>query len=308
MLSAAMKLSKFGEKFTRRAGILSLMDDLGDALAGGGDDLIMMGGGNPGHIPEVQAVVRQRLQYILDHEHEFQRLIGVYGPPQGDRDFRAALARLLRREYGWHIGPENIALTNGSQAAFFLLFNMFAGSCADGVQRKIQLPLVPEYIGYADVGLRDDFFRAARPEIDFLEAHTFKYRVNFAAIDLTDEIGALCVSRPTNPTGNVLTDGEIEQLLVLAQQRDIPLILDNAYGMPFPDMVFAVATPVCDEHTIVCMSLSKLGLPAARTGIVIAREEIVKALYGINAIVNLTTGSFGSALALDLVRSGEILP
>lgn len=38
-----MKLSRFGEQFTSGAGILSLMDDLGNALATGGDDMIMMG-------------------------------------------------------------------------------------------------------------------------------------------------------------------------------------------------------------------------------------------------------------------------
>ncbi len=47
-----MKLSGFGEQFTSGSGILSLMEDLGHALATGGDDMIMMGGGNPGHVPE----------------------------------------------------------------------------------------------------------------------------------------------------------------------------------------------------------------------------------------------------------------
>tara|TARA_B100001245_G_scaffold220675_1_gene191413 strand:- start:435 stop:605 length:171 start_codon:yes stop_codon:yes gene_type:complete len=55
-----MKLSAFGRKFTADAGITSLMDDLGNAMASG-EDMIMMGGGNPGHIPEIQ----QRVQSIL---------------------------------------------------------------------------------------------------------------------------------------------------------------------------------------------------------------------------------------------------
>lgn len=37
-----MKLSAFGRKFTADAGITSLMDDLGNAMASG-DDMIMMG-------------------------------------------------------------------------------------------------------------------------------------------------------------------------------------------------------------------------------------------------------------------------
>ncbi|WP_207062388.1 valine--pyruvate transaminase [Motiliproteus sp. SC1-56] len=301
-----MKLSAFGTKFTSHSGILSLMDDLGNALAGD-RDMIMMGGGNPGHIPAVQELFRQRMERILDNPREFQHLIGVYDPPQGEVTFVENLARLLRRELGWDIGPENIALTNGSQAGFFMLFNMFAGAYDDGSFKRIQLPMAPEYIGYADAGLSRDFFSAGHPRIDILDEHLFKYRVDFSEFEITEQTGAICVSRPTNPTGNVITDEELAQLDSLARQHEIPLIIDSAYGTPFPNLVFTEATPLWNDNCIVCMSLSKLGLPSVRTGIVVAREEIIQALSGINAIINLSTGSFGAVLAQDLVRNGEIL-
>ena len=41
-----MKLSKFGEKFAGHSGIVQLMDDLGKAMSGG-QDMLMLGGGNP---------------------------------------------------------------------------------------------------------------------------------------------------------------------------------------------------------------------------------------------------------------------
>lgn len=302
-----MKLSGFGEQFTSGAGILSLMEDLGNALATGGDDMIMMGGGNPGHVPGFQDVIQKRLQFLAQDKASFQKLIGVYDPPQGEKDFVDVLANLLSREYGWDIGPENVALTNGSQAGFFLLFNMFGGQYPDGVAKKIRLPLAPEYIGYADLGREDDFFVSTRPKIELLDDNLFKYHVDFENLTIGEETGALCVSRPTNPTGNVLTDDEIAKLDVLAREHDIPLILDNAYGVPFPGIVFTDVKPIWNENTIVCMSLSKLGLPAARTGIIIARKEVIKAVSGMNAIMNLSTGSFGAMLAHDIVESGEVL-
>ena len=97
-----------------------------------------------------------------------------------------------------------------------------------------------------------------------------------------EDIGAICVSRPTNPTGNVITDEEVDRLGAVARVRGVPLILDTAYGAPFPGIVFGESTPVWDEHTVVCMSLSKLGLPGFRTGIVIANEELIEALVGRN--------------------------
>lgn len=281
------------------------MDDLGNALAEGG--MLMMGGGNPGHVPEVQAELRHELTELCRDPLRFQKLIGIYDPPPGDKGFLQALAGLLRREYDWPVGPENICLTQGSQGSFFLLFNMLAGRFEDGSLKKIMLPVAPEYIGYADLGLCDDFFTAVRPRIELLGDYQFKYRVDFKQLDITDDIAALCVSRPTNPTGNVLTDDEILGLSRLAADNDIPLILDNAYGVPFPGLVYTKATPFWNEQLIVCMSLSKFGLPAARTGIVIARPEIIETLAGINAILNLAPGSFGAMLTTNLVETGEIV-
>jgi len=302
-----MQLSKFGEQFSSGAGILSLMDDLGNALAAGGDDLIMMGGGNPGHIPAFQEIIRQRLFDIVSDIDLFKKIIGVYDPPRGEKDFGEVLATLLQSQYGWDLRPENIALTNGSQAGFFLLFNMFGGVYASGEQKKIRLPLAPEYIGYADLGVSDSFFVATKPKITLLADNLFKYHVDFDSLNIGSETGAICVSRPTNPTGNVLTDEEIVKLDKLAKENNIPLILDNAYGVPFPGIIYTNATPFWNENVIVCLSLSKLGLPAARTGIIIASEEIIKVVSGMNAIMNLATGSFGAMLAHMMVKSGEVL-
>lgn len=301
-----MQFSLFAEKFTPDAGILQLMDDLSRALAGGGE-VYMLGGGNPGYVPEIQQALRARMEQILATPGEFERMIGNYASQQGEQAFLGALAALFRDTYGWPVTEANLALTNGSQNAFFFLFNLFAGPYADGPARRILLPLVPEYIGYSDVVLAPRPFVAARPKIEYLDTPFFKYRVQFDALHIDASIGALCVSRPTNPTGNVLTDAEMQQLSALAKAGGIPFIIDNAYGLPFPGAIYTAAAPLWDEHIILCLSLSKLGLPAARTGIVVAAPEVIDKLSALNAISNLAPASMGTYLALEWVRSGEIL-
>ncbi|MGH8119677.1 MAG: aminotransferase class I/II-fold pyridoxal phosphate-dependent enzyme, partial [Gammaproteobacteria bacterium] len=139
-----------------------------------------------------------------------------------------------------------------------------------------------------------------------LDDHLFKYHVDFSRLRVTDDIGALCVSRPTNPTGNVLSDDEIGHLQSIADEKNIPLIIDNAYGLPFPQIIFTEATLVWSDRTILCLSLSKFGLPAARTGIIIAAVEVIRRITSMNAVFNLALGSLGPSLVLDLVMSGEI--
>src|SRR5690606_20973762 len=53
-------------------------------------------------------------------------------------------------------------------------------------------------------------------------------------------------------------------------------------------------------------SLSKLGLPAVRTGIIVANEEIVEAISRANAILNLATASVGPELVLKILESRRI--
>ncbi len=301
-----MQLSKFGEKFSRQSGIVELMDDLGTAL-NENPNMIFMGGGNPGRIPEVEQVFRARLETVLADPAQLHSLMGVYQSPQGDKDFLEQIAGLLQQQFGWQLSARNIAVSNGSQSAFFVLYNMFAGEMPDGTRRSIHLPLAPEYIGYRDIGLSDDLFTATRPEIELLDGNLFKYHVDFSRLNVDQRAAALCVSRPTNPTGNVLTDAEVEQLDAIAQSNDIPFILDGAYGLPFPSIIFNNAKPHWNNNTILVLSLSKLGLPGVRTGIIVASEELIQAYTRANTIVSLACGNLGPALARELVSSGEIL-
>lgn len=302
-----MQFSSFSERFMGSAGILQLMQDLGEAMANGGDDVCMLGGGNPAAIPEVHERLRQRMQTILDDPQRFAQIIGNYDSPQGEQRFIKALTALLKREYGWDISTRNVALTAGSQAAFFMLFNLFAGEFPDGVRRHILLPMTPEYIGYSEVGISQPLFRSIRPTIEETRPNRFKYRVNFDELTIANDIGAVCVSRPTNPTGNVLTDDEIDRLHAMARKHDIPLIIDNAYGQPFPDIIFKETVLPWSEQIILCLSLSKLGLPAVRTGIIIAAEPVIQAITGMNAILQLANGSIGPALVETMTETGEII-
>ena len=170
-------------------------------------------------------------------------LFGIYQSPQGDKDFRELLAAFLKKQFGWNLSSGNITVPNGSQSAFFVRYNMLAGDMPDGSERSMHLPLAPVYLGYADIGLSENFFTATRANIELLDDNLFKYHIDFSNLRLTDNTGAMGVCRPTNPAGNVLTD----------------------------------AKPYWNDNPILALRLSKLGLPGARAGFVVANEEIIRA-------------------------------
>ena len=315
-----MQFSKFGEKFTKNSGILQLMDDLGNAL-NSEQPINMLGGGNPARIDTVNQTYWSVFKTLAECDMGSMAIenIGNYSTPQGDAKFIAALVDFFNRHYDWGLTTDNIALTNGSQNAFFYLFNLFGGQFDDQAQgsidKKILLPLAPEYVGYADAHVDGQHFIAVPPSIEFVqhqgEDGFFKYRVDFDTLENlaelhNGEIGAICCSRPTNPTGNVLTDDEMARLEAIAKRFDIPLIIDNAYGMPFPNIIYSQATLNWNEQIILCFSLSKIGLPGVRTGIVVANPQVVKAISSLNAIVNLAPTRFGAAIATPLLQDDRL--
>lgn len=311
-----MKFSRHAERYLSNSGTLQLMDDLGAANASS-QPVLMLGGGNPAHIAAVEASFRQAMIDIVRDEPVFSAMLGDYDGPQGNQLFIETLADTLRQRFSWPVSAKNIALTNGSQSGFGLLFHSLAGEYADGSFKKILLPIAPEYIGYAEFGqtverqggrTTESFIEARKPAIERLDNGYFKYHIDFEALNLDQRYGAVCISRPTNPTGNVITDQELAKLAELCREAEVPLIIDGAYGLPFPNMVFCDAEPYWDENTILCLSLSKLGLPGARTGIVIANEEVVGLLRGANAVSALAPGSVGAALATQLINNDKLFP
>ena len=274
-----MVFTDFGNKLSQHSGILQLMDDIAKPLPAGVTPH-PLGGGNPARVPEVERAYREELERILADGDRFEDVLAHYDSPQGRVEFLEMAAEFFRSRYGWPLTMENIALTNGSQSAMFYLFNLFSGTC-EGKKRTLLFPLMPEYIGYADQGIEEGTFVSIPSIVEYSDDRTFKYRMDLKSVDgylaSHPEVGAMCVSRPTNPSGNVLTDDEIHGLSSLAHKYAILLIVDNAYG-----------------------------LPSIRTGIVIARKEIISAVGNMNAIAALATGSMGPVLAGDLLSSGKL--
>ncbi|MDV2859788.1 valine--pyruvate transaminase [Psychrobacter sp. CAM01] len=320
-----MKFSKFGQKFTQPTGISQLMDDLGNALKSD-QPVNMLGGGNPARIDAVNELFLQTYQalgsdgsFCEEANSTATSSMANYSNPQGDAAFIEALVGFFNRHYDWNLTADNIALTNGSQNAFFFLFNLFGGAFVDekneSIDKSILLPLTPEYIGYSDVHIEGQHFTAVLPHIGEVthegEEGFFKYRVDFEALEslpaLTEgRIGAICCSRPTNPTGNVLTDEEMARLAKIARRYEVPLIIDNAYGMPFPNIIYSDVTLNWDDNTILCFSLSKIGLPGVRTGVIVAAPEVIAAVSAMNAVVNLSPTRFGASIATPLVENDAI--
>lgn len=301
-----IKFSNFAKCVTQRTAINDLMDDLGVAVSNPSEELCFFGGGNPAKIEKMNEVWRREVEAIMAKEGGMEAMLCNYADPRGTKSFVKTIVDIFNERYGWGITERNVCVTQGGQAAFYTLFNVLAGEFSDGKRREILFPIAPEYVGYSCQSVTGPIFRAKKPEIEYIGERQFKYKVDFSQLDIRPETAAICVSRPTNPTGNVLTDDEVNQLADKAEEHGIPLIVDNAYGAPFPSMLFAEANTIYRKNIVLTMSMSKIGLPGVRTAIVIGPESIIDAIVAHTTIYGLNNNNVGQAILEPLLKSGEI--
>lgn len=297
-------LSYFSEKLTKKSKTFEMMSAL--SAAAFNNEIIPMGGGNPASIPEVNKIWHKRLTEIMSNSDDFNRMISKYYMPVGKDLYLAGVASLFNDLYGWNLTEKNIAISNGSQTSYFILFNMLAGASKNGI-KKILFPMTPEYVGYGDQALNEEMFVGQKPLIEITGKHSFRYKIDFTNLQLTNDISAICITRPSNPTGSIVTDDEIQQLHNLAKSNNSYLIIDQAYAAPFPNITYKDVKPFWEEDIILTYSLSKLGLPSSRTGIIIASEEIVKRFNLANLSLSLSVGSLGPVITAPLFINKEIV-
>lgn len=290
------------QRFAKATAITQLMDDLNRGVQA--EDLIMLGGGNPALIPAIEQALSSLLA-AAQQSGSLLHAISHYDGPLGSDRFRQTLADYLAGR-GWPVSPDHIAITNGSQSAFFALINLLAGSGSGRGKGRVVLPMVPEYVGYGDLAIEPDLFYSHLPRIIRHGHHSFSYQPDLETLPLTGDDALICLSRPTNPTGHLMADADLERLRERAVAHEIPLLLDLAYGQPFPAIQFAPSQYSWRSGEIACLSLSKLGLPGVRTGIVIADPDVIQLLGNFAGVAGLAPGSIGPALATPLFTDGQI--
>ncbi|MFC0409166.1 aminotransferase [Roseomonas elaeocarpi] len=203
-----------------------------------------------------------------------------YGPIEGERALREALADDLSRSYGAAIGPDDVAITAGCNLAFTMAATVVAGS-----GEAVLLP-TPWYFNHrmalemAGIGVVPLPCRAEEGFLADPEAAA-------ALLDRHPAIRAIVLITPNNPTGAILSPERLERFAQLARERDVWLILDETYRDFLPE---AGAAPHAlfqatdwRDRVVQLYSFSKsYCVPGHRLGAITAggafRAELLKAL------------------------------
>ena len=300
-------LTRIGAQMSNLTGVRAIMKDIIETLeAGAGQEFINLSAGNPLILPAVEQLWRDCTSELLASS-DYGEVVCRYGSSQGYGPLISAIANDFNHRYNLNLSDRNILITPGSQTLYFYAANAFGGYTTSGNLKQIVLPLSPDYTGYGGVTLVPEALIAYKPTLDIdSTAHKFKYRPDFSQLAITENTGCVIFSRPCNPTGNVLTDDEVQKIAALAAPYDVPVLIDSAYAPPFPALNFTDMTPVFGENILHCMSLSKAGLPGERIGIAIGDEQLIGALESFQTNMCIHPSRYGQAIAARAINSGAL--
>ncbi|MFH7030214.1 MAG: valine--pyruvate transaminase [Heteroscytonema crispum UTEX LB 1556] len=300
-------LTKIGAQMSHLTGVRAIMKDINETLrAGAGQQFINLSAGNPLILPEVEQLWRDCTAQLLASP-EYGEVVCRYGSSQGYAPLIEAIANDFNKRYGLNLSDRNILITPGSQSLYFYAANSFGGYTPTDELKQIVLPLSPDYTGYGGVTLTPEALIAYKPTLDIDAAnHKFKYRPDFSQLEITENTGCVLFSRPCNPTGNVLTDDEVKKIAALAAPYEVPVLIDSAYGPPFPALNFTEMTPIFGDNILHCMSLSKAGLPGERLGIAIGDEKAIQVLECFQTNMCIHASRYGQAIAARAINSGAL--
>lgn len=300
-------LSQFGSQMSQLTGVRAIMKDIIETLRNsGGKEFINLSAGNPVILPEVEQLWRDCTQELLDSD-EYGEVVCRYGSSQGYAPLIQAVIEDFNSRYGLELSDRHILITGGSQALYLYAANAFGGYTAAGELRQVVLPLSPDYTGYGGVSLTPESLVAYKPTLEIdQERHRFKYRPDFSQLQINEQTGCVIFSRPSNPTGNVISDEEVAKIAQLAAAYDVPVLVDSAYAPPFPALNFTAMTPQFGDNIIHCMSLSKAGLPGERIGIAIGDPRLIQILESFQTNSCIHSSRYGQAIAAKAISSGKL--
>ncbi|HBG47505.1 MAG TPA: hypothetical protein DDW94_11040 [Deltaproteobacteria bacterium] len=213
-------------------------------------------------------------------------------------------------EYGEFIGkischngiaPENICLSNGSDAAIKYIFDAFVSS---GDRVLLTDPSFAMYKVYCEM---------TGAETVTAEYAGFSFPIENFMEKLSEGVSMAVVVNPNNPSGSVIGEGDLDMIIALAEKNDTLLVIDEAYFYFHPET--AISKAAVSKNVIVLRTFSKLcSMAALRLGYAAACPEIIDGLrrvrptFDVNAVaVRLADRILDEpGLIPGLVRSAEL--
>ena len=205
-----------------------------------------------------------------------------YAPSNGTPGLRKAAADFVAEKYGQKYDPSEILITNGVTES---IYDFLTAVLNPGDVVLVPTPIFPLYIGDAQsmgatveqIDTSDDDFKLTPAK---LQAALDKYG---------DRVKALVMNYPTNPTGVMYTQAELDSLADVVRDKPIFVLADEIYSELNYDQPHASMEKTLHDQVVLMNGVSKAwAMTGYRIGVVAAPKPILDQLAKVHQAITTT--------------------
>lgn len=216
-----------------------------------------------------------------------------YAPPGGILELKEALIRFYEKFEAVPVLPEEIIITSGaSQALWLALLSII------DLEDDVLIP-VPYWSSYPEM------VRLAGANPVFVEPEENFY-INIKNIykNWTKKTKALLISSPINPSGNVIKEKDLEEMVNLCKEKNAFLIVDESFqAYVYPPLQFFSSSKFFSknkDNLIIVGSFSKTySMSGWRIGFGIGSQKIIDTMVSIQASTSTGPPTFCQMAAIE---------
>ncbi|MBQ2977267.1 MAG: pyridoxal phosphate-dependent aminotransferase [Clostridia bacterium] len=224
-----------------------------------------------------------------------------YTPNAGIKELRDAIAWKLKKENGIICDPDkHLIVTAGATQALMLAMVTLVNP---GDEVIIQGPNWPDYRGQIDMVNGKTVY--ARVD----ESNGFKMTADIIEPLITEKTRLIIINSPSNPTGGVLDQEDLEKIAALVKKYKLFVISDEPYEKLVYDgfeQKSLAAIPGLSDYVLTINSLSKtFAMTGFRVGYICANEKITENLIKLHENMIASVPEPMQLAAVEAIYHGE---
>ena len=227
-----------------------------------------------------------------------------YSDSRGDAQLRARIARKLQEENHAPFQPENILITPGAKYSVYLTIRALINPGDEAIW------LTPGWVSYPSIVEASGGIPVA-VHLKYEE----NYRITAEALEaaVSDKTKLLIINYPNNPTGQILTEADIQALTVfLCNHPDIYILSDEIYEKIIYDqkqIISLASIPEFFDRVVIVNGFSKCSaMTGWRLGYLACNPAMYQVVLKLFQHSISCTSSFlqkGALTAMDCVEETE---
>ena len=222
-----------------------------------------------------------------------------YTPSIGILELRKAVQDEIEKTRGYKPDLKQVVITPGLKPGIF--FSMLAIVNPED-------EVIYQDPGYPTYGSVSSFLGAKGVLIPLLEENEFRMNPDDIKAKITNKTKLIIVNSPQNPTGSVMTESELEDIAVLAEENDIFVVSDEIYSkMTYEtDHFTPTSRDRAKERTVLLDGFSKyFAMTGWRLGFMVAPVKMAERLQDFLVSAVSCTAAFTQWAGIEALTGNQ---